>query len=59
MIVYICKYKLHVYYLANGKMAEPWVRWAIFGVTVLCVLLPSTRSLLVCSTLDFTYFEIF
>ena len=58
VVVYVCKYKLHIYYLANGQRARPWVHWLIFATEVLCVVLPSTRSLWVCSTLGKTDFNI-
>lgn len=49
IIDYFCMYKIHIYYLSKRQRAEPWVRWAMVCLLALCILLPSTRSLFVCS----------
>ena len=51
-VCYINKYKLHCYYVARLRRAQPWVRWVILLVEITCVIVPLSKSFLYCKMSD-------
>lgn len=43
-VIYICKYKLNIYYVASFQRAKPWIMWAMYALTLIAILVPISIS---------------